>query len=104
MSDSISTLVSTENAVLELIVNNHPGVMMHVCSLFARRAFNMDGVVCVPEDQGERSRMWLRVSDDVSLEQVIKHLEKLEDVLTVRRHRASRDVFEQVEALLRNRR
>ena len=27
-------------AVLRLRVRNHPGVMSHVCGLFARRAFN----------------------------------------------------------------
>ena len=26
--------------ILELAVRNHPGVMSHVCGLFARRAFN----------------------------------------------------------------
>jgi acetolactate synthase-1/3 small subunit len=29
---------STPQAVLELTVNNHPGVMSHICGLFARGA------------------------------------------------------------------
>ncbi|EMK3758521.1 ACT domain-containing protein, partial [Providencia rettgeri] len=33
---------------LELIVRNHPGVMSHICGLFARRAFNVDGILCMP--------------------------------------------------------
>lgn len=33
---------------LELIVRNHPGVMTHICGLFARRAFNVDGILCLP--------------------------------------------------------
>ena len=28
-----------DNVILELTVRNHPGVMTHVCGLFARRAF-----------------------------------------------------------------
>ena len=28
--------------VLRLLVRNHPGVMSHLCGLFARRAFNVD--------------------------------------------------------------
>ena len=88
---------SVENIVLELLVNNHPGVMMHVCSLFARRAFNMDGIVCVPVEDESCSRMWIRVCDDDRLEQVIKHLSKLEDVLGIRRHHASHETFQKVE-------
>lgn len=33
---------------LELVVRNHPGVMTHICGLFARRAFNVDGILCLP--------------------------------------------------------
>jgi len=36
------------HAILELTVQNHPGVMTHVCGLFARRAFNVDGILCMP--------------------------------------------------------
>ncbi|MDF3008108.1 MAG: ilvN [Enterobacter kobei] len=32
-----------DNVILELTVRNHPGVMTHVCGLFARRAFNVEG-------------------------------------------------------------
>jgi acetolactate synthase-1/3 small subunit len=34
--------------VLELGVANHPGVMSHICNLFARRAFNVEGILCMP--------------------------------------------------------
>jgi acetolactate synthase-1/3 small subunit len=34
--------------VLELGVANHPGVMSHICGLFARRAFNVEGILCMP--------------------------------------------------------
>ena len=44
---------------LNLCHNNHnlsrwidcsqsPGVMTHICGLFARRAFNVDGILCLP--------------------------------------------------------
>ena len=35
-----------DNVILELTVRNHPGVMTHVCGLFARRAFNVEGIAC----------------------------------------------------------
>ncbi len=71
--------------VLELRVNNHPGVMSHVCGLFSRRAFNLEGILVLPVDKGEQSRMWLMVHDDDQLPQVEKQLAKLHDVLAIDR-------------------
>ena len=79
--------------VLELTVNNHPGVMSHICGLFARRAFNVEGILCLPIGSGEQSRIWLRVKADQRVEQLIKQLLKLEDVVGVRRHGADHEVF-----------
>ena len=69
-------------------MHNHPGVMSHVCGLFARRAFNVDGILCMPVASGKQSRIWLRVMEDTRLNQVIQQLEKLEDVIHVRLHAA----------------
>ena len=79
--------------VLELTVNNHPGVMSHICGLFSRRAYNLEGIVCVPIAAGETSRMWLQVNEDEKLEQVIKQVLKLPDVLGVVRHDTGHAVF-----------
>lgn len=87
--------------VLELEVNNHPGVMSHICNLFARRAFNVEGILCMPLAGAERSRIWLLVFDDQRLEQMILQLEKLVDVLSVRRHGAEHEVFESLEKFFR---
>ncbi|HRE16533.1 MAG TPA: acetolactate synthase isozyme 1 small subunit, partial [Rhodocyclaceae bacterium] len=43
------------------------------------------------------SRIWLMVNEDVRLTQMIKQVEKLEDVIAVRRHGASHAVFERLE-------
>jgi len=69
--------------VIELTVNNHAGVMSHITGLFARRAFNIEGILCGPVGDGQRSRMYLLVDEDERLSQVIKQLEKLHDVLEV---------------------
>ena len=79
--------------VLELEVNNHPGVMSHICGLFSRRAYNLEGIICVPIGAGEVSRMWLQVNEETKLEQVIKQLLKLPDVLSVERHEDGHEVF-----------
>jgi len=72
---------------LRLTVNNHPGVMTHVCGLFARRAFNVEGILCTPQPgadgAGTTSRIWLLVQRDERLEQMIRQVRKLYDVLEV---------------------
>ena len=83
--------------VLELTVRNHPGVMTHVCGLFARRAFNLEGILCMPLKDGDKSRIWLLVLDDARLPQMIKQVDKLEDVLAIHRHNEDVMVFEQVK-------
>ena len=79
--------------VLELTVNNHPGVMSHICGLFSRRAYNLEGIVCMPVGTGAMSRMWLQVNEAEKLEQVVKQLQKLPDVLAVQRHEGDHPVF-----------
>ena len=82
--------------VLEVDVNNHAGVMSHIVGLFSRRAYNVEGILCMPVGTGRTSRIWLTVNEDARLEQMIRQIEKLEDVLVVRRHGAGHEVFERV--------
>ena len=90
-------MIDKENSsaimVLELKVNNHPGVMSHICGLFSRRAYNLEGIVCIPIGAGQISRMWLQVNEELKLEQVIKQVQKLPDVLSVERHGPRHVVF-----------
>ncbi len=88
-------------AVLELDVNNHAGVMSHIVGLFSRRAYNVEGILCMPVGNGATSRIWLTVNEDARLEQMTRQLEKLEDVLNVRRHGAEHQVFERVGEFFR---
>jgi len=78
---------------LRLLVRNHPGVMSHVCGLFARRAFNVEGILCVPIGDGAQSAILLDVDEDARLPQVIAQLRKLEDVLDVRPAPGGREAF-----------
>ena len=90
-------------AVLELTVRNHPGVLSHVCGLFARRAFNVEGVLCLPVGDRARSRIWLLVAEGERLEQLTRQLGKLQDVREVRRHGADHEVFLRLEAFFQER-
>jgi len=83
----------SDNVILELTLRNHPGVMTHVCGLFARRAFNVEGILCLPIKESEQSRIWLLVNDDQRLEQMISQIEKLEDVVQVVRNQSSPGMF-----------
>ena len=87
--------------VLQLEVNNHAGVMSHVVGMFSRRADNVEGILCMPVGDGTKSRIWLMVNEDTRLDQMVKQIEKLEDVLSVRRHGAEHEVFERLEEFFR---
>ena len=102
----MNSLTRTENqalarTVLELDVNNHAGVMSHVVGLFSRRAYNVEGILVMPVGSGATSRIWLLVNEDERLDQMVKQVEKLEDVLAVHRHGAEHEVFERLEEFFR---
>ncbi len=66
------------------LVENKPGVLNRVASLFRRRAFNIDSLTVGRSDQPGVSRMTIVVdSDDVSVERLIAYLYKLVDVIQV---------------------
>ncbi len=69
--------------IIELLVNNHPGVMYQISGLFARRAYNLEGILCGKIGDGSISRMYLIVGKDQKVDQVTKQLEKLIDVVSV---------------------
>lgn len=97
VATAIPEMKDVRKVVLEVTVRNHPGVMTHVCGLFARRAFNVEGILCMPVGDTGESRIWLLVFDDARLEQMIAQVEKLVDVLRVERHGADHRVFERLE-------
>ena len=87
-------IVPARGAILRLRVRNHFGVMTHVCSLFSRRAFNLDAIICLPIGDGTQSSVLLMVNENERLDQLILQLAKLEDVLEVNRAPESRRMFE----------
>jgi acetolactate synthase-1/3 small subunit len=75
-----------ENAhhTLSVLVENQPGVLTRVSSLFARRAFNIESLAVGPTERPDRSCITIRVDcSDVSIDQVVKQLYKLVNVLKV---------------------
>ncbi len=86
--------------ILRLQVNNHPGVMSQICGLFARRAFNMEGIFCNATGQGDTSCIWLKVDETDKLEQVVKQLAKLEDVLEIEERNDARPKIMEMELMM----
>ncbi|MHB8126734.1 MAG: acetolactate synthase small subunit [Desulfitobacteriaceae bacterium] len=63
---------------LAVLVENHPGVLMRVAGLFARRAYNIDSLSVCQTENPSISRMTIVVNgDDQIIEQVSKQLYKL---------------------------
>lgn len=96
MSSSIKNALT----MLRLSVNNHPGVMSHICGLFAGRAYNLEGILVTPEADGATCRMWLVVKDDGRMDQIVKQVSKLHDVLDVRVGPAEPAIFSKLAGCL----
>ena len=69
---------------LSVLVENKPGALMRVTSMFARRGFNIDSLAVGPTERHDVSRITLRVDcASTSLEQIEKQMHKLVNVLRV---------------------
>jgi len=74
-----------EQHVISALVENHAGTLSRVSGLFSRRGFNIDSLTVGETDDPSISRMTIAVSgDERILEQIIKQLDKLVDVIAVR--------------------
>lgn len=70
--------------VISVLVDNHSGVLSRVAGLFSRRGFNIDSISVGETQDPTVSRMTIVTQvDDAILEQIIKQLSKLVNVLKV---------------------
>ena len=71
--------------VLSVLVENRAGTLSRVSGLFSRRGFNIDSLTVGETENPALSRMTIVVcGDDSILEQIIKQLDKLVDVVAIR--------------------
>jgi acetolactate synthase-1/3 small subunit len=69
---------------LSVLVENKPGVLARVSGLFARRGFNIHSLAVGPTEYDDISRMTIVVNvEDKPLEQVVKQLNKLVNVIKI---------------------
>ena len=79
-------MVQQHNHAISIIVEHKPGVLYTVSNLFRRRGFNIDSISVGAAEEIGMARMTIMVKgDDRTIEQVVKQLNKLVDVLKVTR-------------------
>jgi acetolactate synthase I/III small subunit len=76
--------VAITTHTLSVLVEDKPGVLARVASLFSRRGFNIQSLAVGATEQKDMSRMTIVVSvEDFPLEQVTKQLHKLVNVIKI---------------------
>jgi acetolactate synthase I/III small subunit len=77
--------MSTVNMhTLSVLVEDKPGVLARVASLFSRRGFNIQSLAVGATEQKDMSRMTIVVTvEDSPLEQITKQLNKLVNVIKI---------------------
>lgn len=95
------TIVTTDSKVeakadivgahtLSVYVSNQPGVLGRIAQVFSRRAYNIDSLVVSQGRTAEFSRMTIGISGDPKvLDQIIKQVNKLVDVIHCFEHTSS---------------
>jgi acetolactate synthase-1/3 small subunit len=72
---------------ISVYVTDKPGVLVRVALVFSRRGYNIESLVVSPAARGGFSRMTITCSGDPTiLEQIIKQLSKLVDVVNALDH------------------
>lgn len=70
--------------IISVLVRNHPGVLSHVVGLFTRRSYNIESLAAGVTENPDITRITIVVTgDDLVLDQVMKQVNKLVDVLNV---------------------
>ncbi len=73
-----------ETHIIAAIVEHKPGVLYQVSNMFRRRGFNIESITVGPTVQKDLARMTIMIKgDERTVEQVIKQLSKLIDVIKV---------------------
>ena len=84
--------------VISVTVENKPGVLARVASMFARRDFNIHSLTVGPTEDPSRSRMTV-VVDGPMMEQVVKQLYKLVHTLKVTEHKPGEAIEREIMLL-----
>ncbi len=68
--------------IISMLMENEPGALSRVVGLFSQRNYNINSLTVAPTDDVTLSRLTVTtIGDDRKIEQIIKHLNKLVDVV-----------------------
>ena len=71
--------------IVSALVENKPGVLFRVTNLFRARSFNIESITVGSTEQQDLSRMTITTnSDEKTLDQLVKQLRKLIDIIEVK--------------------
>jgi acetolactate synthase-1/3 small subunit len=71
-----------DRRIISLLMENAPGALSRVVGLFSQRGYNIESLTVAPTDDNSLSRLTLTtISDDQTIEQITKQLNKLVDVV-----------------------
>ena len=92
-------MLNSEKSIhtLSVYVSNKPGALARIAQVFARRGFNIESLVVSPAIDGHFSRMTITCSGDPEgLDQIIKQMMKLVDVLHCIDHTFDKSVMKEM--------
>lgn len=70
--------------IIAVLLENEPGALSRVVGLFAQRNYNIESLTVAPTEDETLSRLTLTtVGDDSKIEQIMKHLYKVIEVVKV---------------------
>jgi acetolactate synthase-1/3 small subunit len=82
---------------LSVLVENHAGVLSRVAGLFTRRGFNIESLAVGVTEKPEISRMTIVVDgDETIIDQVSKQLNKLIDVIRIKKLEKDESVYREL--------
>ncbi len=98
MADTNGTLSKNQlSHTISVLVHNRPGVLSRIAQVFARRGFNIDSLVVSAAHKPGFSRMTIVSLGDLnSLDQIIKQLNKLVDVVRAAEHVSGESVVREL--------
>src|SRR5882757_3548814 len=85
---------------ISVLVANKPGVLVRIALVFARRGYNIDSLVVSPTVNPKFSRMTITAKGDLeTLDQIIKNVNKLIDVIHCGEHDLTHSVEKELALL-----
>ena len=93
----VTSISNADRHTLSIRTKNEPGVLMRICQVFSRRAFNIDSLVVAESRDNSFARMTIGVTGaPEGLEQIIKQVNKLIDVIHCYEHTADDSVAKEM--------